>query len=162
VVAWRAAIEKKDGPSCLIFSRQGLAFQERDDATIANIAKGGYILKDTDGAPDAIIIATGSEVGIAMQAAEQSDKQVRVVSMPATNVFDAQDAAYKESVLPAAVTARVAVEAAIGDGWWKYTGTQGEVIAMTSFGESAPAPQLFEHFGFTAENVLSAVNRVTS
>ena len=161
-VAWKAAIEKKDGPSCLIFSRQGLAFQERDDATIANIAKGGYILKDTDGTPDAIIIATGSEIGIAMQAAEQSDKQVRVVSMPATNVFDAQDDAYKESVLPAAVTARVAVEAAIGDGWWKYTGNQGEVIAMTSFGESAPAPQLFEHFGFTAENVLSAVNRVTS
>ncbi len=161
-VAWKSAIEKKDGPSCLIFSRQGLAFQQRDAATIANIAKGGYILKDTGGTPDAIIIATGSEVAVAMDAAEQSDKAVRVVSMPSVDAFEAQDAAYKESVLPAGVTARVAVEAAIGDGWWKYVGMQGEVICMNSFGESAPAPELFKHFGFTAENVLSAVNRVSS
>ena len=161
-VAWKCAIEKKAGPSCLIFSRQGLAFQQRDAATIANIAKGGYILKDSNGTPDAIIIATGSEVAIAMDAAEQSDKAVRVVSMPSVDAFEAQDAAYKESVLPAAVTARVAVEAAIGDGWWKYVGMQGEVICMNSFGESAPAPELFKHFGFTAENVLSAVNRVSS
>jgi transketolase len=161
-VAWKCAIEKKEGPSCLIFSRQGLAFQQRDAATIANIAKGGYILKDTNGTPDAIIIATGSEVAIAVDAAEQSDKAVRVVSMPCVDAFEAQDAAYKESILPAGVTARVAVEAAIGDGWWKYVGMQGEVICMNSFGESAPAPELFRHFGFTAENVLSAVNRVSS
>jgi len=161
-VAWKYAIEKQDGPSCLIFSRQGLAFQQRDEATIANIAKGGYVLKDTDGAPDAIIIATGSEVALAMEAAEQSDKAIRVVSMPSVDAFEAQDAAYKESVLPAAVTARVVVEAAIGDAWWKYAGTQGEVICMNSFGESAPAPVLFKHFGFTTENVLSAVDRVTS
>ena len=161
-IAWKSAIEKKDGPSCLIFSRQNLPFQARDAATLGNIAKGGYILKDTAGTPDAIIIATGSEVALAMQAAELSDKAVRVVSMPAVDVFEAQDAAYKESVLPAAVTARVAVEAAIGDAWWKYVGLQGEVICMTSFGESAPAPELFKHFGFTPENVLSAVNHVTS
>ncbi len=161
-VAWKYAIEKQDGPSCLIFSRQGLAFQQRDEAIIANIAKGGYVLKDTDGAPDAIIIATGSEVALAMEAAEQSDKAIRVVSMPSVDAFEAQDAAYKESVLPAAVTARVVVEAAIGDAWWKYAGTQGEVICMNSFGESAPAPVLFKHFGFTTENVLSAVDRVTS
>jgi transketolase len=161
-VAWKHAVEKQDGPSCLIFSRQNLPFQARDDAKISNIAKGGYILKDTDGTPDAIIIATGSEVAIAMQAAEASDKDVRVVSMPSVDAFEAQDAAYKESVLPAAVTARVAVEAAIGDGWWKYVGMQGEVICMSSFGESAPAPELFKHFGFTTENVLSAVNRVSS
>ncbi len=161
-VAWRFAIEKKDGPSCLIFSRQGLAFQQRDDATIANIAKGGYVLKDTDGTPDAIIIATGSEVALATEAAEQSDKAIRVVSMPSVDAFEAQDAAYRESVLPAAVTARVVVEAAIGDAWWKYAGMQGEVICMNSFGESAPAPVLFKHFGFTVENVLSAVNRVSS
>ncbi len=161
-VAWKAAIEKTDGPSCLIFSRQGLTFQQRDDVNIANIARGGYILKDTEGKPDVIIIATGSEVELAMQAAAQSDKKVRVVSMPSTDTFDAQDDDYKESVLPATVTARVAVEAAVGDGWWKYVGSHGEVIAMTSFGESAPAAQLFEHFGFTTENVLNAVNRVTS
>ncbi|MCP4009713.1 MAG: transketolase [Proteobacteria bacterium] len=161
-VSWKSAIEKKDGPTCLVFSRQNLSFQLRDDATIANIAKGGYVLKDTDGTPDAIIIATGSEVALAMEAAELSDKAIRVVSMPAVDVFEAQDAVYKESVLPAAVTARVAVEAGIGDAWWKYAGTQGEVICMNSFGESAPAPELFKHFGFTTENVLNAVNRVTS
>jgi transketolase len=161
-VAWKHAINRNDGPSCLIFSRQGLPFQQRDDAMIANIAKGGYILKDTNGTPDAIIIATGSEVALAMDAAEQSDQAIRVVSMPSVDAFEAQDAAYKESVLPAGITARVAVEAAIGDGWWKYVGMAGEVICMNSFGESAPAPELFKHFGFTTENVLSAVNRVTS
>ncbi len=161
-VAWRSALEKKDGPSCLIFSRQNLPFQARDEATIANISKGGYVLKDTDGTPDAIIIATGSEVALAMEAAEQSSKAVRVVSMPAVDVFEAQDDDYKESVLPAGVTARVVVEAAIGDAWWKYAGTQGEVICMKSFGESAPAPELFKYFGFTTENVLGAVDRVTA
>ncbi|MCB1757945.1 MAG: transketolase, partial [Gammaproteobacteria bacterium] len=159
-VSWKKAIEYKNGPSCLVFSRQNLPYQSRTAEQIANIEKGGYILRDTDGTPDAIIIATGSEVAIAMEAAEQSDKKVRVVSMPSTDTFDAQDAAYKESVLPAAVTARVAVEASIGDGWYKYVGLNGKVVCMHGFGESAPAPELFKEFGFTAENVLAAVNSV--
>ena len=159
-VSWRAAIEKKDGPSCLVYSRQNLAHQTRTDEQIANIAKGGYILKDSDGTPDVIVIATGSEVDLAMKAADASDKNVRVVSMPATDVFDAQDDDYKESVLPAAVTARVAVEAATPDAWYKYVGMNGKVIGMTTFGESAPAPELFEHFGFTVDNVVSAINEV--
>jgi len=159
-VAWKHAIEKQHGPSTLIFSRQNLAFQKRDAATIANISKGGYILKDTAGTPDAIIIATGSEVGIAVAAAEASNKKVRVVSMPSVDLFEAQDAAYKESVLPKAVTARVAVEAAIMDGWWKYVGSNGAVVGMTTFGESAPAPELFKHFGFTAENVGKVLDSV--
>ena len=161
-VSWKSAIEKREQPSCLIFSRQGLPHMERDEATLANVSKGGYILKDTDGTPDAIVIATGSEVQLAMEAAEQSDKKVRVVSMPSTTEFDAQDAAYKESVLPSAVTARVAVEAAIMDGWYKYVGLNGEVIGMSTFGESAPAPQLFEYFGITTEAVVEAINKVTA
>ena len=160
-VSWRAALEKKDGPCCLIFSRQDLAYQDRTAEQIANISKGGYVLKDCDGTPDVIIIATGSEVGIAMGAAEQiSDKKIRVVSMPSTNVFDAQDDAYKESVLPAAVTARVAVEAAVTDGWYKYVGMNGAVVGIDRFGESAPNSQLFEYFGFTVDNVVKAVNSV--
>ena len=162
-VSWKCALERKDGPSTLIFSRQGLPHQNRDAAQIANIAKGGYILKDTDGSPDAIIIATGSEVALAMEAAETlagKGKNVRVVSMPSTNLFDAQDAAYKESVLPAGVTARVAVEAAIPDAWYKYVGLNGKVIGMTTFGESAPAAELFKMFGFTAEAVVEATESV--
>ena len=159
-VSWQQAIERKAGPSCLIFSRQGLPHQTRTDAQIANITKGAYVLKDCDGTPDAIIIATGSEVALAVGAAEQlSGKKIRVVSMPSTNVFDAQDAAYKESVLPASVTARVAVEAAVTDGWYKYVGT-GAVVGIDHFGESAPADQLFKEFGFTVENVVKAVNSV--
>nr|CAA6813027.1 MAG: Transketolase (EC [uncultured Thiotrichaceae bacterium] len=160
-IAWRAAIEKKDGPSCLILTRQGLPFQQRTDAQQADIAKGGYILKDCDGTPDAIIIATGSEVGLAMDAAAaMSDKNIRVVSMPSVGDFDAQDAAYKESVLPAAVTARVAVEAGVTAGWYKYVGLNGKVVGIDTFGESAPAGELFKHFGFTVENVVAAVNDV--
>ena len=159
-VAWKHAIEYKNGPSCLIFTRQGLPHQSRSDAQIENIAKGGYILKDTDGTPDVIVIATGSEVGLAMGAAAASDKKVRVVSMPSVNVFEEQDEAYKESVLPAAVTARVAVEAAIMDGWWKYVGMNGAVVGMTTFGESAPAAKLFEHFGFTVDNIVKAIDSV--
>ncbi len=159
-VCWQQAVERKDGPSTLIFSRQGLPHQTRSDAQIADIAKGGYVLKDCEGTPDVIIIATGSEIGLAVGAAEQiSDKKVRVVSMPSTNVFDAQDDAYKESVLPAAVTARVAVEAAVTDGWYKYVGT-GVVVGIDRFGESAPADQLFEYFGFTVDKVVEAVNSV--
>ena len=161
-VSWKAAVEKKDGPSCLIFSRQNLPHQARSDAQIADIAKGGYVLRDCDGTPDVIVIATGSEVDLAMKAAEQSSKKVRVVSMPSTDVFDAQDAAYKETVLPAAVTARVAVEAAVTDGWYKYVGLNGKVIGINRFGESAPAGQLFKEFGFTAENVAKAIDEVTA
>ena len=160
-VAWKAAIEKKDGPSSLIFSRQGLPFQQRSDEQIANITKGGYILKDCDGTPDAIIIATGSEVALAMGAAEKlSGKKIRVVSMPSVDAFEAQDAAYRESVLPADVTARVAVEAAVTDGWYKYVGLNGKVVGINRFGESAPAGELFKEFGFTVDNVENAVKEV--
>jgi transketolase len=160
-VAWKAAVEKQDGPSCLIFSRQGLPHQSRSDAQIADITKGGYILKDCDGTPDVIIIGTGSEVALATDAAEaMNGKKVRVVSMPSTTVFDAQDEAYRESVLPSGVTARVAVEAAVTDGWYKYVGMNGKVIGINRFGESAPAGVLFKEFGFTVENVVQAVNSV--
>ncbi|MDH3979441.1 MAG: transketolase [Gammaproteobacteria bacterium] len=160
-VCWKDAIERQDGPSCLIFSRQGLPHQQRSSEQIAAISKGGYVLKDCDGTPDAIIIATGSEVALAMDAAEQlSDRKIRVVSMPSTNAFDQQNDAYKESVLPAAVTARVAVEAAVTDGWYKYVGINGKVVGIDRFGESAPAGELFKEFGFTVENVVSAVNSV--
>jgi len=159
-VCWQQAVERKDGPSALIFSRQGLPHQVRTETQIADIAKGAYVLKDCDGTADVIIIATGSEIGLAVAAADQiTDKKVRVVSMPSTNVFDAQDDAYKESVLPKAVTARVAVEAAVTDGWYKYVGT-GAVVGIDRFGESATADQLFEYFGFTVEKVVEAVNSV--
>ncbi len=160
-VAWQQAVERKDGPTCLIFSRQGLPHQPRTSAQISDITKGGYILKDCAGTPDAIIIATGSEVALAVGAAEQmKGKKIRVVSMPSTNLFDAQDAAYRESVLPAAVTARVAVEAAVTDAWYKYVGLNGAVIGIDRFGESAPANELFEYFGFTVEKVVAAVESV--
>ena len=160
-VCWQQAIETKDGPSCLIFSRQNLDHQVRTDAQIADIAKGGYVLKDCDGTPDVIIIATGSEVSLATGAAEAvADKKIRVVSMPSTTVFDAQDDAYKESVLPAGVRARVAVEAAVTGGWYKYVGLDGVVVGIDRFGESAPAGELFKEFGFTVENVVQAVNSV--
>ena len=155
-VAWRQAVERTDGPSALIFSRQNLAHQGRDEAQIAAIAKGGYVLKDSTGTPDLILIATGSEVDLAMQSAaalEAEGKAVRVVSMPSTERFDAQSAEYKETVLPAAVTARVAIEAGQADFWYKYVGLNGAIVGMTSFGESAPAGALFEHFGFTVDNV---------
>jgi len=160
-VSWKAAVEKDSGPSCLIFSRQGLPHQARSDEQLVNITKGGYVLRDCAGTPDAIIIATGSEVGLAMDAAEQlSGKNIRVVSMPAVDVFEAQDDAYRESVLPAAVTARVAVEAGVTDAWYKYVGMNGKVIGMTTFGESAPAGELFKMFGFTVDNVVKAVEEV--
>ncbi|EMP4396624.1 TPA: transketolase [Vibrio parahaemolyticus] len=162
-VAWKLAIERKDGPSALIFSRQNLAQQERTAEQVADIAKGGYILKDSDGKPELILIATGSEVELAVKAAEQltaEGKKVRVVSMPATDTFDKQDAAYRESVLPSDVTARVAVEAGIADFWYKYVGFEGRIIGMTTFGESAPADQLFEMFGFTVENVVNTAKEL--
>lgn len=159
-VAWKAAVERKTGPSCLIFSRQNLAHQTRNGAQIADIAKGGYVLRDCDGTPDVIVIGTGSEVDLAIKAAEQSNKKVRVVSMPSVDAFEAQDAAYREAVLPAAVTARVAVEAAVTASWYKYVGLNGKVIGIDRFGESAPAGQLFKEFGFTVENVLAAIDEV--
>lgn len=157
-VSWKVAIERKTGPSTLIYSRQNLVHQERTAEQIANIEKGGYILVDSDGTPDVIVIATGSEVDLAVKAAAESDKNVRVVSMPSVDAYEAQSDEYKESVLPSSVTARVAVEAAIMDGWWKYVGTNGKVIGMTTFGESAPAQELFEHFGITTTNVIKAIN----
>ena len=162
-VAWKLAIERKDGPSALIFSRQNLAQQERTAEQVADIAKGAYILKDSDGKPELILIATGSEVELAVKAAEQltaEGKQVRVVSMPSTDAFDKQDAAYRESVLPSDVTARIAVEAGIADFWYKYVGFDGRIIGMTTFGESAPADQLFEMFGFTVENAVNTAKEL--
>ncbi|WP_061052049.1 transketolase [Vibrio mimicus] len=156
-VAWKLAIERKDAPSALIFSRQNLAQQSRSAEQVANIAKGGYILKDCAGQPELILIATGSEVELAVAAYEQlstEGKAVRVVSMPSTDAFDKQDAAYREAVLPAAVTKRIAIEAGIADFWYKYVGFGGRIIGMTSFGESAPAGELFKLFGFTTENVV--------
>ena len=156
-VAWKAALERNDGPTALVFSRQGLPHQDRDDKQLANIAKGGYILSDDKGTPDLILIATGSEVGLAQDAAAKIREQghkVRVVSMPSTDVFDAQSAQYKQKVLPLDVTNRIAVEAAIEDYWYKYVGLDGRVIGMSTFGESAPAGDLFREFGFTVDNIV--------
>ncbi|WP_217520338.1 transketolase [Vibrio metschnikovii] len=162
-VAWKLAIERKDAPSALIFSRQNLAQQPRTAEQVADIAKGGYILKDCAGKPELILIATGSEVELAVNAAaelEAQGKQVRVVSMPSTDAFDKQDAAYREAVLPADVTKRIAIEAGIADFWYKYVGFGGKIIGMTTFGESAPADQLFKMFGFTTENVVKTAKEL--
>ena len=162
-VAWKFAIERKDGPTSLIFSRQNLAQQERSEAQVADIAKGGYILKDCEGKPELILIATGSEVELATEAYAQltaEGRKVRVVSMPATDVFDKQDAAYREAVLPSDVTARIAIEAGIADFWYKYVGFGGRIIGMTSFGESAPAGELFKMFGFTTDNVVKTAKEL--
>ncbi len=157
-VAWKYAIERTDGPTALIFSRQNLAQMDRSAQQLADVVKGGYVLKDAAGTPDLILIATGSEVELAMAAAtelEGKGRKVRVVSIPATDVFDAQSVDYKESVLPAAVTRRVAVEAGIADYWYKYVGLNGKIVGMHTFGESAPAELLFQEFGFTVENVVA-------
>ena len=162
-VAWKLAIERKKGPSCLIFSRQNLPHQQRDAQKVAAISRGGYVLSEAEGGkPQAVILATGSEVGIAMEAQKllaAKGKPVRVVSMPSTDTFDAQDAAYRESVLPKAVK-RVAVEAGVTDGWYKYVGMDGKVVGLNRFGESAPAGVLFKHFGFTGENVAKTVEEI--
>ncbi|CAQ82960.1 MULTISPECIES: transketolase [Photorhabdus] len=157
-VAWKYAIERKTGPSALIFSRQNLAQQERTVEQLTNIEKGAYILKDCEGQPELILIATGSEVELAVGAYNQltqEGRKVRVVSMPSTDAFDKQDAAYREAVLPATVSARVAIEAGIADYWFKYVGINGAIVGMNQFGESAPAEQLFKAFGFTVENVVA-------
>jgi len=157
-VAWKYAIERNDGPTTLIFSRQNLTQQPRTAEQLANVARGGYILKDSEGTPEVILIATGSEVGITVEAADKlaaAGTKVRVVSLPSTDAFDKQDAAYRESVLPKAVSARVAVEAGIADYWYKYVGLNGAIVGMTTFGESAPAELLFKEFGFTVDNVVA-------
>ncbi|WP_263261325.1 transketolase [Pseudomonas sp. RIT-PI-S] len=162
-IAWKYALQRNDGPSALIFSRQNLTHQPRDAAQLVNVTKGGYVLKDCDGEPELILIATGSEVGLAVLAADAltgEGRKVRVVSMPSTSVFDAQDAAYKQSVLPLEVSARIAIEAAHADFWYKYVGLEGRIVGMTTFGESAPAPALFEEFGFTVENIVGIANEL--
>ncbi|MBY6064876.1 transketolase [Pseudidiomarina sediminum] len=164
-VAWKAALERNNGPTALIFSRQGLPQQRRDAEQLANVARGAYVLLDSAEQPELILIATGSEVGLAMEAAQQlqaQGKQVRVVSMPATDVFDEQPQSYREHVLPSAVSKRIAIEAGIADYWYKYVGLNGRVIGMTSFGESAPANELFKFFGFTVEHVVSAAEELLS
>jgi transketolase len=153
-VSWRAAIERRDGPSCLVFSRQNLAHQPRSEAQVADIARGGYVLKDSNGTPELILVATGSEVDLAMQAAAQLGDKVRVVSMPSTDVFDRQPAAYRESVLPDACRRRVAIEAGVTDFWRKYVGLDGAVVGIDTFGASAPIEALMPHFGFTVERVV--------
>ncbi|MBD8196807.1 transketolase [Pantoea agglomerans] len=157
-VAWKAAVERHHGPTALILSRQNLLQPERTPEQIENIKRGGYVLKDCDGTPEVILIATGSEIEITLGAADKltsGGHKVRVVSLPSTDLFDAQDAAYRESVLPSGVKARVAVEAGIADYWFKYVGLDGAIVGMTTFGESAPASQLFPEFGFTVENIVS-------
>jgi len=160
-VAWKFAIERRTGPCSLIFSRQNLAHQPRTEAQIAAIYRGGYVLKDCEGTPDVILIATGSEVELAVNAAAQlTSKKVRVVSMPAVDVFDAQEESYRESVLPSSVAARVIIEAGVTSGWYKYAGCKGKVIGIDRFGESAPGDQLMQYFGMTVENVVKTVESI--
>ena len=162
-VAWRHALENDTGPTSLVLTRQGVPHQPRSDEQIANVARGGYVLRDCDGTPDVLLIATGSEVALAMGAAETLAAEgiaARVVSMPSTDVFDRQDADYRASVLPSSVAKRVAVEAGVTDGWWRFVGPQGRVLGVDRFGESAPAAELFEHYGFTIDNVVAAAKEV--
>jgi transketolase len=160
-ISWKAAIERRDGPSCLVFSRQALKHQSRSAEQIEAISRGGYILRDCEGTPDAIIIATGSEIELAVAACEAEaleNEKIRVISMPCTAVFDRQPQDYRDSVLPPSVSARVVVEAAVTAGWYKYVGLDGIVIGIDTFGESAPAKELFAYFGFTVDKVVEAVN----
>jgi transketolase len=160
-VAWQQAIERADGPSCLALTRQNVPHQPRDADQLAAIARGGYVLRDCAGTPELILIATGSEVALAVAAAERlAGRRVRVVSMPCCERFEAQDAAWREAVLPAAVTARVAVEAGVTPAWHRYVGLGGAVVGIDHFGASAPAGELFEHFGFTVDGVVAAAERV--
>jgi transketolase len=162
-VAWKAAIENLEGPACLVFSRQGLPHQDRTAAQINNIQRGGYILVDCEGPPDTILIATGSEVGLAVKAASilsERGKKIRVVSMPCTSTFDRQDRDYRESVLPRSVGARVSIEAGSTDFWYKYVGFSGRTIGIDRFGESAPGEALFEEFGLTPERIVETVAKI--
>ncbi len=162
-VAWKSALERNDGPSSLIFSRQALPHQARNAEQLAQVERGGYVLSDCDGEADIILIATGSEVGLAQDAAavlREKGTKVRVVSMPSTDVFDAQSAEYKQQVLPLEVASRVAIEAAIEDFWYKYVGLDGRIVGMSTYGESAPAGQLLEEFGFTVDNVVAVAEEL--
>jgi transketolase len=161
--AWRIAIEQRDGPTCLILTRQAVAHQPRSAEQLANIARGGYVLIDCEGTPDALVIATGSEVGIAAEAVRAlaaKGTRLRLVSMPSTNTFERQDAAYRDSVLPRTVTRRVAVEAGVREAWWRYVGLEGRVVGIDHFGASAPAKDLFAHYGFSVENVIKTIEGV--
>jgi transketolase len=160
-ISWKSALTRAEGPTALIFSRQNLPFQTRTQAQIENAAKGGYVLAEEKGELKAIIIATGSEVSLAMEAYAQLEG-VRVVSMPCAEEFMKQDAAYREAVLPSNIRARVAVEAAHVDYWWKFVGLDGRVIGMTTYGESAPAKDLFQFFGITTEAVVAAIKEITA
>ncbi len=163
-VSWKAAIERTDGPSSLLFSRQGLTPQSRNAEQLANVEKGGYVLVDSDN-PQAILIATGSEVGLAVEAcAKLADEGIsaRVVSMPSTDVFDRQSQSYRDSVLPESIPARVVIEAGVSGGWYKYAGSRSAMVCLDTFGESGPADQVFEHFGFTVANVVEKVKQVIS
>ncbi|MGH8188538.1 MAG: transketolase-like TK C-terminal-containing protein, partial [Steroidobacteraceae bacterium] len=161
--AWADAIERENGPTCLALTRQGLPAQPRSAEQVAAIRRGGYVLKDCEGTPQVILIASGSEVALAVEAAQalqQNGRRARVVSMPCTSVFDAQDAGYREQVLPPSVERRVAIEAAAPDTWWRYVGPRGAVVGMTTFGASGIAKDLFKHFGFSVDNVVRTVERV--
>ena len=162
-VAWRGAIERRDGPTSLVLTRQGLPYQSRNKEQITSIARGGYVLREADGQPQIILIATGSEVALAVSAAdvlEADGIEVCVVSMPCTDLFDAQDESYREQVLPSDVTARVVIEAGVTASWWRYAGPAGRVIGLDRFGESAPAGELFEHFGFSTDNVVKVAKEI--
>lgn len=158
-VSWKVAMMRGDAPTALVFSRQNLTPMERTPEQVKNIEKGGYVLKDCEGTPDIIFIATGSEVGLAVEAAEAMNEKVRVVSMPSTCAFDTQDQAYRDSVLIPGVK-RVAIEAGVAQSWYKYVGLDGGMVCMSTFGESAPAGELFKEFGFTVENVVATANKV--
>jgi transketolase len=162
-IAWGVAANNRDGPTLLVLSRQTCTHQAREPAQLADITRGGYVLIEAPGgAPEAIVIATGSEVGIAAEAVRTLNakgRKIRLVSMPSTNTFDAQDEAYRESVLPARVARRVAVEAGVRSDWWRYVGLKGQVVGIDHFGASAPAKVLFPQFGFTPEKVIEAVEK---
>lgn len=164
-VAWKSALEREDGPTALALSRQGLPGLKRSQEQLSNVAKGGYIIRDCSGTPELILMATGSEVELALKAASELEKdghQIRVVSMPSTNTFDQQSSQYKETVLPSAITSRIAIEAGFPDFWYKYVGLNGKVLGMPTFGESAPASDLFEEFGFTTDKLVAMASEFLS
>jgi transketolase len=164
-VSWAAALERKTGPTALIFTRQGLTQQARTPEQLVALRKGGYVLIDSNGPPEAIVIATGSEVGFAAEAVKElqaAGKRVRLVSMPCCEAFDAQPAPYRESVLPAACTRRLAVEAGSPQSWWRYVGSAGRVMGIESFGLSGKGPDLFKHFGLTAADLKAQLEQMLS
>ncbi len=162
-MAWRTALENRDGPTCLVLTRQAVTHQPRDPEQVAAIARGGYVLIDAEGPPEAIVMATGSEVGIAAEAVRAlaaQGRRLRLVSMPSMHAFERQDEAYKRAVLPDAVTRRVAVEAGVREPWWRYVGLAGRVVGIDHYGASAPAKELFLNYGFTADAVIREIDAV--